>query len=179
MKKLLAFACIFAILSIAGCKKSEEKAATEPKASTQPQQPAKPKPGAKKRQAPPAKALEIYNEKTLVVSVPFADYASLATGKIKIGNANVSAILLKDLLAKYKIQGKNVIMGGPARAVPITWEQANTDGLYIYMTPRNIFMISAPKSLENINFPGRIVRITVSASADVAAKQTQNKKPPK
>jgi len=179
MKKLLAFACIFAILSIAGCKKSEEKAATEPKASTRPQQPAKPKPGAKKRQAPQAKALEIYNEETLVVSVPFADYASIATGKIKIGNANVSAILLKDLLAKYKIQGKNVIMGGPARAVPITWEQANTDGLYIYMTPRNAFMISAPKSLENINFPGRIVRITVSASADVAAKQTQNKKPPK
>jgi len=177
MKKILAFACIFAVLALAGCKKSEEKSSAEPKpAATKKQQPG---PGARRRQPAPPKPLELYNEKTLVVSVPMQDYPSLATSKIKVGKDEVNAILLKDLLAKYKIQGKNVILSGPARSVPITWEQAGTAGLYIYISPRNMIMIAAPKSMDNINFPNRVVRITASARPDGAARPADNKKPGK
>jgi len=179
MKKILVFACIFAILSVAGCKKSEEKSSAQSTPPANKQQPVKPGPSARKRQNAPAKQLDLYNEKTLVVSVPLEDYPALTTGKIKVGKDDVNAIPLKDLLAKYKIQGRNVILGGHARSVPITWAQANSDGLYVYITPRNQIMIAAPKSLENISFPNRIVRITASASADAPAKPADNKKPGK
>lgn len=170
---------MIAILNVSGCKKSEDKSSAESTPPAGKQQPVKPAPGGRKKQQAPPKPLELYNEKTLVVSVPMEDYPTLATGKIKIGKDDVNAILLKDLLAKYKIQGKNVILSGPARSVPITWEQAGSAGLYVYLSPRNIIMIAAPKSLDNVNFPNRLVRITASASAEGGAKPPESKKPGK
>jgi hypothetical protein len=119
--------------------------------------------------------LEIYNEKVLVTSIP-PDPSFTAT-KIKIDNNEVDAVLLRDLLAKHKVQGKNVIVSGPARSITLTWEQATAEGVYLTVNPAKIISVySASPDFAKLGLPKRIVRITVSASPQLAASAQAPKK---
>src|SRR5574342_100616 len=101
MKKILACAVILCFTLVA-CKKSEEKKSEAPTAQPgQKQGEFKPQ-GQKKKQHEPS-SLKIFNEQTLVSEVPQAQYGTIATSKVKIGNKQVQAVLLKDLLTKYNI----------------------------------------------------------------------------
>lgn len=186
MKKLLAFALILSVLGlVAGCKKSEQPAQTTPQAKAPEAKQAEPfkphkknkkggekKGGAAENNAP----LELYSESTLVSTVPVDQYKTLTTQKVHIKNKDFQAILLKDLLKKYKMQGKNVILTGNENSMTLTWEQANADNLYVFVTPKNALKIYSTKGGTEEGFPKKIVKITTSATAE-AAKTAPAKQP--
>src|SRR3989304_8525832 len=124
MRKILSYALIVTLLYAGGCKKAE-KQETESLEAAKPTTVTK-KQHRKKKEAPQSASFEIYNEKNSVASILPDQYTALMTAKIKVGDDEVKAILLKDLLAKYQLQGKNVILGGAAKSVTLTWAQATT-----------------------------------------------------
>ena len=173
MKKLFVYAVIFSVLSFGACKKAEEKKDT---ASTSPKT-AKPtetfKPQGKKNRRNPAQsvpvpaALMIYNEANLVTSIPQSQYDTMATAKLKINNKEVKAVLVKDLLSKYNAKGKNVILAGEETTTALTWDQANANDLYIYITPKKVVKVYST-SMADMKFPKRLQKITVSATVEAA-----------
>ncbi|HSE40894.1 MAG TPA: hypothetical protein VLH08_09030 [Acidobacteriota bacterium] len=168
MKKLLACAVLISFVFAAACKKAEEKKADSGSTSTQqkkqgdqfkPQAP-------KKKQPRQAASLKIFNEQTLVSDIPQAQYATLTTSKVKIGNKQVQAVLLKDLLGKYNIKGKNVVLAGQTVSTPLTWEQATGSDVYVYMTPKKFMKVhTTSKNLSSMKFPKRLEKITVTESS--------------
>jgi hypothetical protein len=179
MKKLLAYAVIFSVLAFGACKKAEEKkeAASQPQ-----QQQAKPtdafKPQGKKNRKKPTQtaaptALVIYNESNVVTSIPQSQYDTMATAKLKVNNKEVKAVLMKDLLSKYSVKGKNVILGGEETKTALTWDQANAADLYVYVTPKKVVKVySASKTMADMKFPKRLQSITVSATVEAAKPAT-------
>jgi hypothetical protein len=164
MRKILACAVIVCF-TIVACKKSEEK---KPETAQQSQKQGgefKPQ-GQKKRQPRIASSLKIFNEQTLVSDIPQAQYGTIATSKVKIGNKQMQAVLLKDLLTKYNIKGKNVVLAGQAVATPLTWEQATGSEVYVYVTPKKFMKVyTTSKNLGNVKFPKRLEKITVTESS--------------
>lgn len=165
MKKILACAVIVCFTFVA-CKKSEEK---KPETTTaqpgQKQGEFKPQ-GQKKRQQREVSSLKIFNEQTLVSEVPQAQYGTIATSKVKIGNKQVQAVLLKDLLTKYNIKGKNVVLAGATVKTPLTWEQATGTDVYVYVTPKKFMKVyTTSKNLSNTKFPKRLEKITVTETS--------------
>jgi hypothetical protein len=182
MKKSIAYALIFFVLALGACKKAEEKK----DAAGQPQQ-SKPteafKPQAKKKKKAEEKvqapaALMIYNESNLVTSIPQSQYDAMATAKIKVNDKEMKAVLVKDLLSKYSVKGKNVILGGEEVSAALTWDQANSNDLYIYVTPKNVVKVySASKALADMKLPKRLQKITVSATVEAAKPAAAKPKP--
>ncbi|MCI0611913.1 hypothetical protein L0244_02880 [bacterium] len=166
MKKILACAVIVCFAFVA-CKKSDEKKPESTTAQPGQKQGGEFKPQAqKKRQQREASSLKIFNEQTLVSEVPQVQYGTIATSKVKIGNKQVQAVLLKDLLTKYNIKGKNVVLAGQAIKTPLTWEQATGTDVYVYVTPKKFMKVyTTSKNLSNTKFPKRLEKITVTESA--------------
>jgi hypothetical protein len=170
MKKLLACAVLISFVFAAACKKAEEKKA-DSGSTTGTQTQKKPgdqfKPQApRKKQPKQAASLKIFNEQTLVSDIPQAQYTTLTTSKVKIGNKQVQAVLLKDLLGKYNIKGKNVVLAGQTVSTPLTWEQATGTDVYVYMTPKKFMKIhTTSKNLSSVKFPKRLEKITVTESS--------------
>jgi hypothetical protein len=177
MKKLFAFALVFFVLTLGACKKAEEKKEGANQSQAKPTEGFKPQ--GKKRnqeQPPPPPAIEIYNEANLVKSIPQSDYDTMATAKVKVNQRELKAVLVKDLLSKYNVKGKNVILSGDEVSTALTWDQANSSGLYIYVTPKKIVKVyAASKPLEDMKFPKRLVKITVSATTEAAKPATKPK----
>jgi hypothetical protein len=170
MKKLGTYLVIFLLLIVFGCKKSEEQKASE---SNNPNKPA----SAQKKKHPPAPPapLEVYQEDKLVTTVQPADYPTVASAKITVGDKEFNGIALKDLLAKYKLKGKTVVLGGPQRSVAVTWEQATAKDVYVVVGPHQFLQISAPKTM-NISFPARLIKIRASDKTEDAALATEKQK---
>lgn len=175
MKKIFVYAVIFSVLSFGACKKAEEKKDTAGTSS----QKAKPtetfKPQGKKNRknagqsVPAPAALMIYNEANLVTTIPQSQYDAMATAKLKINNKEVKAVLVKDLLSKYSVKGKNVILSGEETNTALTWDQANANDLYVYITPKKVVKVySTSKTLADMKFPKRLLKITVSATVEAA-----------
>jgi len=166
MRKILACAVIVCFAFVA-CKKAEEK---KPESTTAQQGEKqggefKPQPP-KKRQPRQAVSLKIFNEQTLVSDIPQAQYGTIATSKVKIGNKQVQAVLLKDLLTKYNIKGKNVVLAGQTISTPLTWEQATGTDVYVYVTPKKFMKVyTTSKNLSTVKFPKRLEKITVTESS--------------
>jgi len=179
MKKLFVYAVIFSVLSFGACKKAEEKkdTATSPK-TAKPTETFKPQ-GKKNRRNPaqsvavPA-ALMIYNEANLVTSIPQSQYDTMATAKLKINNKEVRAVLVKDLLSKYSVKGKNVILAGEETTTALTWDQANANDLYVYITPKKVVKVYST-SMADMKFPKRLQKITVSATVEAAKPNAKPK----
>jgi hypothetical protein len=166
MKKILACAVIVCFTFV-GCKKSEEK---KPETTTaqpgQKQGEFKPQGQKKRQQQREVSSLKIFNEQTLVSEVPQAQYGTIATSKVKIGNKQVQAVLLKDLLTKYNIKGKNVVLAGATVKTPLTWEQATATDVYVYVTPKKFMKVyTTSKNLSNTKFPKRLEKITVTETS--------------
>jgi hypothetical protein len=166
MKKYIVYLSVLLFFFAVGCKKSEEQKSADDTATKTGQTAGRPK----RKHGPAAiAALQIYHDETLVKSVEPSEYPALATTKMKVGDKDVKGLPLKDLLAKYELKGKNVIIGGPQRSATITWQQANSNDIYVYLGPKqNTLQISAPKTM-NLNLPNRLVRLTVSDQAQTAA----------
>jgi hypothetical protein len=168
MKKFLACMVLVCFAFVAGCKKAEEKKAdsgTPPSKPQQKQGDFKPQ-APRKKQPKQAASLKIFNEQTLVSDIPQAQYATLTTSKVKIGNKQVQAVLLKDLLTKYNIKGKNVVLTGQTVSTPLTWEQATGTDVYVYMTPKKFMKVhTTSKNLSTVKFPKRLEKITVTESS--------------
>ena len=163
MKKILACAVILCFTLVA-CKKSEEKKSEAPTAQPGQKQ-GEFKPQGQKKKQHEASSLKIFNEQTLVSEVPQAQYGTIATSKVKIGNKQVQAVLLKDLLTKYNIKGKNVVLAGQTVKTPLTWEQATGTDVYVYVTPKKFMKVyTTSKNLSNTKFPKRLEKITVTES---------------
>lgn len=170
MRRFLAFAAIFSVLILGACKKAEEKkeaAGGKPGVQKSDEnfrpKPRNRKPEAKTPTAPPT-SLKIFNDKNLVTDIDPNQYPSLATAKIKIGPKQHAAILLKDLLAKYKVvKGKNVILEGQEVSTPLTWDQAMGKDVYVYITPKKFLKVYSV-TLVNKKFPKRVEKITVTSS---------------
>jgi hypothetical protein len=179
MKKLFVYAVIFSVLSFGACKKAEEKkdTATSPK-TAKPTETFKPQ-GKKNRRNPaqsvpvPA-ALMIYNEANLVTSIPQSQYDTMTTAKLKINNKEVRAVLVKDLLSKYSVKGKNVILAGEETTTALTWDQANANDLYVYITPKKVVKVYST-SMADMKFPKRLQKITVSATVEAAKPNAKPK----
>jgi hypothetical protein len=166
MKKYIVYFSVLLFLFVVGCKKSEEQKPADDTATRTGQTTGQPK---RKHGPAPSAPLQIYHEDKLVKSVEPSEYPALATTKMKIGDKEVTGLPLKDLLAKYDLKGKNVIIGGPQRSATITWQQANSNDIYLYLGPKqNTLQISAPKTM-NLNLPNRLVRLTVSDQAQPAS----------
>jgi hypothetical protein len=169
MKKFLACMVLVCFTFVAGCKKAEEKKADSGSTPSKPQQKQgdqfKPQ-APRKKQHKQAASLKIFNEQTLVSDIPQAQYATLTTSKVKIGNKQVQAVLLKDLLTKYNIKGKNVVLTGQTVSTPLTWEQATGTDLYVYITPKKFMKVhTTSKNLSTVKFPKRLEKITVTESS--------------
>ena len=182
MKKFLALAIILSVVTLSACKKDEKKPATEQPAaqSKQPEFKPKEKKGKKEggKNEKVVTSLQIYQEDTLVTTVPQAQYPTMTTTKIKMGGKQLNAIPLKELLAKNNIKsGKSVLLAGEQTTAKLTWEQANAADLYVYMTPKKFLKVQPNKGLIGVKFPKRLDKITVSASDVAAAKPADNKKP--
>jgi hypothetical protein len=177
MKAFLSCALIALMCLSIGCKKAEEKQATEPEKAVRPAE-TKKQQKKKKKEIPENAPLEIYKDKDSVASIPPEQYPTLMTAKIQVGNNEVKGILLKDLLTKYQLQGKNVILGGVAKSATLTWEQATTKEVYVYVGPKQIVQVhSSAAELAAIEFPGRIVKVTASSTNGAAPAEA--KKPVK
>lgn len=181
MSKWLTFFLIFALVATFACSKSEEQKASE-SASAQPAPPeAQPKPQPKK-EVPAASPLEIYNEKELVTSIPIDQFKNLFSENVTIKDKKYKGIAVRDLLQKYKLKGDYLILSGPYHSVSLVWDKANADGLYIvaYKTGALQVLTSAPDNFPVSDFPGRVIKITASASAALppVKKGTQTAKKP-
>lgn len=184
MKKLLAFALILSVFGLVttGCKKTEQPPAQTPQAQTTPQpkqaEPFKPHKRNKKGEKNGAKkeSLELYAESTLVTTIPGDQFKALTTSRVHVKNKDFQAILLKDLMKKYKLQGKNVILTGNENSTTLTWEQANADTLYVYLTPRNGLKPYSTAGGTESGLPKKLLKITTSATAE-AAKTAPAKQP--
>jgi hypothetical protein len=169
MKKQAKYLVIFLILIAFGCKKSEEQkpqeTANKPAASA----------AKKKRGMVAPVPLEIYQEDKLVTSIQPSDYAVVASSKIKIGDKEIAGLPLKDLLAKYNLKGKSVVLSGPQRSVAMSWQQATAKDVYVILGPHQFLQISAPKSM-NISFPARLIKIRASEQPEAAALARENQK---
>lgn len=181
MKKFLVFALILTVIGFAaGCKKNEQSSQNAPEAQ-QPPPPNEFKPHKKHERVTKAAApLELYNESALLASVPVEQYGTLTNQKIKVRDEEVQAVLLKDLLKKYKMQGKNVILTGAIASGTLTWDQANANNIYIYVS-KNQLRIYSPDTATASTLPGRLLKLTVSATTEAAknppaAKQAETKK---
>lgn len=191
MKKILAFALIFAVVGlIAGCKKTEQPAQTTPQTQQPPQpkqaeQPFKPHKkgnkkngGGEKKGGERKEALELYNENTLVTTIPGDQYKTLTSAsKVHVKNKDFQAILLKDLLKKYKMQGKNVILTGNENTAALTWEQANSNNIYVYLTPKAGLKLYATGGSTEAGLPKKVLRITTSATTEAAKAPAPAKQP--
>ena len=181
MSKWLTLFLIFAFVVTIACNKSEEQKAPE-STSAQPAPPeAQPKPQPKK-EAPPAYPLEIYKEKELVSSIPVDQFNDLFSANVTIQEKKYKGIAVRDLLQKYKLKGDYVILSGPYHSVSLAWNKANADGLYIvaYKTGLLQILTSTPDNFPVSDFPGRVIKITASASPALppAKKGTQTAKRP-
>ena len=173
MRKILACAVLISFAFVAGCKKAEEKKADSGSPAAAPQAQQKQKQGdqfkpqaPRKKQQRQAMSLKIFNEQTLVSDIPQAQYGTLTTSKVKIGNKQVQAVLLKDLLTKYNIKGKNVVLAGQTVSTPLTWEQATGTDVYVYMTPKKFMKVhTTSKNLSTVKFPKRLEKITVTENS--------------
>jgi len=170
MKKFGTYLIIFVILIVFGCKKSEEQKGSE---GNNPNKPV----AAQKKKHPPAPlpSLEIYQEDKLVSTVPPADYPTVAASKITVGDKEFNGIALKDLLAKYNLKGKTVVIGGPQRSVAVKWDQATAKDVYVVIGPHQFLQMSAPKTM-NITFPARVIKIRASDKTEEAALATEKQK---
>jgi hypothetical protein len=181
MKKFLAYAMIFSVLLLGACKKAEEKKEAAGQQQAKPGEGFKPQAKKKKKaeeKAPAPAALTIYNETNLVTSIPQSEYDVMATSQMKINNKEVKAVLVKDLLSKYNVKGKNVILSGEEVTTALTWDQANSNDLYVYVTPKKAVRVySASKPLADMKFPKRLQKITVSATAEAAKPPAGKPKP--
>jgi hypothetical protein len=168
--------CIFILLLLIafGCKKSDNQkqsasGETKPKAAAHEGR----KHRDRERGSTTALALEIYQEDKLVTSLQPSEYASVANTKVKVGDKEVSGMPLKDLLAKYDLKGKSVLLSGPQRSVAVSWEQATSKDVYVVVGPHQFLQISAPKTM-NVNFPARLVKIRASDKPEATlAKENQ------
>lgn len=168
MRRFFIVALTLSLFVIVACKKAEEKQqadAGKPGVAKSDQtfrpQPRKRNPQ-QQAKLPPA-SLKIFNESDLVTDIQPAQYPSLATSKIKIGTKQHSAILLKDLLSKYNVKGKSVIVAGEEVSTPLTWEQATGQDVYMYVTPKKFLKVFSA-SLSNKKFPKRVDKITVKST---------------
>lgn len=182
-----------AVLGLVSCKKSEENKpanTTQPGQTTpQPKQAEGFKPhkkGGKKggdkgegKGEKEAAALELYNEKNLVTSIPQAQYPTLVNQKIKIKNKEFQAVLLKDLLAKYKLQGKNVTLEGAQNSTTLTWQQATASNLYVYITPKKGMKLYTTDGATESGLPKKLEKVTVSATAEAQAPAKKEETPQK
>jgi len=182
MKKFLVFALILTVVGFAaGCKKSEQSSQNAPETQANPPQPKEFKPHKKHEKANKATApLELYNESTLLASVPVEQYNTLTNQSIKVEDKDVQAILLKDLLKKYKMQGKNVILTGVVTSGTLSWDKANASNIYVYVTKNDLRIYSPDNALAS-TLPKKLLKLTVSATTEAAktppaAKQTETKK---
>ncbi len=165
MRKILACAVIVCFAFVA-CKKAEEKKAESTTAQPAQKQGGEFKPQPPRKRQPQAVSLKIFNEQTLVSDIPQAQYGTIATSKVKIGNKQVQAVLLKDLLTKYNIKGKNVVLAGQTISTPLTWEQATGTDVYVYLTPKKFMKVyTTSKNLSTVKFPKRLEKITVTESS--------------
>lgn len=167
MRKHTKYLVIFLLLIAFGCKKSEEQkpqdTTTKPAAAT-----------AKKKRGAPL-PLEIYQEDKLVISLPPTAYTSVVSTKLKIGDKEFNGIALKDLLTKYNLKGKSVVLSGPLRSVAVSWQQATSKDVYVVIGQHQNLQISAPKSM-NISFPARLIRIRASEASENVALSKENQK---
>ena len=170
MKKLGTYLVIFLLLIVFGCKKSEEQKSAD---SNNPNKPAATQ--KRKHGPPPPVPLEVYQEDKLVTTVQPSDYPTVASAKITVGDKEFNGIALKDLLAKYNLKGKTVVVGGPQRSVAVTWQQATAKDVYVVVGPHQFLQISAPKSM-NITFPARVIKIRASDKTQDAALATEKQK---
>ena len=153
-----------AVCSFLGCKKSEEKAATEGKQQANNRQAQKQK-RARRGKAPRVHTLQIYQDEKLVADIPRAQYETLTTTAIQVKGKEEKAILLSDLLKKHNLTGKNVVLRGPSRASSITWEQATTNQIYLYPFKNRMMVFHQSKDLEDSRIPTAVVRIDVGDKA--------------
>lgn len=165
MKKTISILLLFALVAFAACKKSEEQKAAE---GTKGQKQVQPAGGNFKPQQPkPAvlndKPLQVFNGSNLVATVQPAEYPAVTNTKINMGRKELNAILLKDFLAKYNLKGQKVVVSGEVIALPLTWDQATKNDIYIYITPKKYLKLyTTSKALDKLKLPKRVQKITVS-----------------
>jgi hypothetical protein len=175
MNKWLTFFLIFAFVVTISCKKEEEQKA--PESSTA--QTAPPKAQAKpeiKTPTQPVLPLELYKEKDLVVSIPPDQFKDTFTADVSIQDKKFKGMAVRDLLQKNKLKGAYVILSGPYHSVSLSWDKANSDGLYLVALKTGLLQLktTTPNNFSVSDFPGRIVKITASASSTLPPV----KKPP-
>jgi len=166
MRRLFIVVLTLTLFTVVSCKKTEEQKqadAGKPGVAKS-DQAFRPQPRKRNQQPqlPPA-SLKIFNEDNLVTDIPPAQYPALATQKIKVGPKQHSAILLKDLLSKYNVKGKSVILAGEEISTDLTWEQATGQDVYVYVTPKRFLKVFSA-SLTNKKFPKRVEKITVKST---------------
>jgi|GEM_PF-4478556 len=163
MKRFLCFALILVACTFAACKKSEEPS---DQAKQQPQNgEMKASEAAKKnkpKKGPGPASLQIYQEDKLVVTVPPNEYAGMTTTNVKVDGKEYKAILLTELLKKYNVTAKTVMLKGPAKETAITWEQVTASPIYIYVFKNRLQLYNDSKDLETVKLPTVLVRITAA-----------------
>ena len=178
MKKLFAFALVFFVLTLGACKKAEEKK-ERVRINLKPNRRKVLSRKVRRKNRNNLRLLRLSRFTTRRISLNRfrnSDYDTMATAKVKVNQRELKAILVKDLLTKYNVKGKNVILSGDEVSTALTWDQANSSGLYIYVTPKKIVKIyAASKPLKDMKFPKRLTKITVSATTEAAKPATKPK----
>ena len=176
MKKYLAFALIFSLLSFAACKKSEEQQNSQNSTSSQkgnPDKAFKPQGGRNRQEQPGTLKVDLYTDKNLVKSITPEDIPALTSTKIKAGAKEVLGIQLKDLLAKQNMKGKNVALVGESYTANLTWDQVNSNNIYLIMTPKKrLKLFTDSKNLADVKLPKKLNKITVG---DTPQQQPETK----
>jgi type III secretory pathway component EscV len=180
MKKILALALILVFFGVVACKKKDEQQDQQTAQQAgktgefKPKQKKNGPKGDKQQQAVPT-SLKIYQDADLVKTVQQGEYPAIATTKVKVGPKDMNGITLKELLAKNNVKpGKSVTLKGQTMSAQLTWQQATSSDLYVYVTPKKFLKIQGGKSLNDVKFPKRLESITVNAN-EVAAKPPESK----
>ncbi len=112
-------------------------------------------------------AVDVYFDQNLVVTIPPAQYDSIAAKKIEIQGKRFKAVLMKDLLAYAHVHGERVLLRGETRWVILSWDVANDPQLFVYFPRSGAARIyGSTKSLQEISFPDRLERIEVLPGAN-------------
>jgi hypothetical protein len=163
MRRFFFLIFILAIFTFAACKKSEENS-DQKSQQAQSDEAKTPGNGQKKgnKKGGGAAGLEIFQEDKLVATVPHDQYANLATADVTVEGKNYKGILLSDLLKKYNVTGKTITLQGPAKQSSITWDQATSNPIYVYLVKNRLQLYTDSKNLEDVKLPQVVIKITAA-----------------
>ncbi len=109
-----------------------------------------------------ADGIEVFFKKEPAVDIPPSQYDSIATTRVEIEGKRWKAILLKDLLSYAHVRGERVFLRGETEGIVLSWDAANSPGLFVYFTRAgNAKIYDSTSSMQDISFPGRLERIEV------------------